>query len=178
MHKNKWLMLIINILGGAAVLGSYVWGFQTYPGAGDVLWGGVPESVRPLYTANMFIAAIGYFAFVYFTLFRLSPTETRVFGRFGYGLFNFIYATILIPSALWMPFSLLAVEISSPVMVWVVRLVLTVVGLASMGLLISLTRVKPVHPRWAQILAVIGSIAFCVQTVLLDAIIWGALFSV
>lgn len=178
MHKNKWWMLIINILGGAAVLGSYVWGFQTYPGAGDVLWGGVPENIRPFYTANMFVAAAGYFAFVSFTLFRLSPTDTRVFDRFGFGLFNFIYAAILIPSALWMPLSLLAVEQGSSAMVWLVRLVLAVVGLASLGLFFSLLKVKPAHPRWAQTLAVIGSIAFCVQTVLLDAIIWGALFTV
>jgi hypothetical protein len=143
-----------------------------------VLWGGVPENIRPFYTANMFVAAAGYFAFVFFTLFRLSPTEARVFGRFGFGLFNFIYAAILLPSALWMPLSLLAVETASPALVWVVRLVLAVVALASLGLFISLLVVKPAQPRWAQTLAVIGSIAFCVQTVLLDAIIWGALFSV
>jgi len=178
MHTKKWLMLLINVIGGAAVLGSYVWGFQTYPGAGDVLWGGVPENIRPFYTANMFVAAAGYFVFVFFTLFRLSPSETRVFGRFGFGLFNLIYAAILIPSALWMPLSLLAVELNSPALVWLVRFDLAVVGLASLGLFLSLLKVKPARPRWAQTLAVIGSIGFCIQTVLLDAIIWGALFSI
>lgn len=178
MHTNKWLMLLINVIGGVAVLGSYIWGFQTYPGAGDVLWGGVPENIRPFYTANMFVAAAGYFVFVSFTLFRLSPTETRVFGRFGYGLFNFIYAAILLPSALWMPLSLLAVEQGSPALAWLVRLVLAVVALASLGLFFSLLKVSPARPRWAQTLAVIGSIGFCIQTVLLDAIIWGALFSI
>jgi hypothetical protein len=176
MHPKKWLMLTINILGGAAVLGSYVWGFQTYPGAGNVLWGGVPENVRPFYTANMFVAAAGYFAFVYFTLFRLSPTDTRVFGRFGFGIFNLLYAAILAPSALWMPLLLLAVEQASPAFVWLVRFVLAVIGMASLGLFFSLLKVEPARPRWAQRLAVSGSIGFCIQTVLLDAVIWGALF--
>lgn len=178
MHSQKWLMLLINVIGGAAVLGSYVWGFQTYPGAADVLWGGVPENIRPYYTANMFVAAAGYFAFIYFTLFRLNPTGTRVFNRFGFGLFNSLYAAILIPSALWMPLSLMAVEQSSIFLEWVVRLILAVVGLASLSLFFALVKVEPRKPRWAHILAVAGSVGFCLQTVLLDAIIWSALFSV
>jgi hypothetical protein len=170
-------MLWINLVGGVAVLGSYVWGFQTYPGAADVLWGGVPESLRPYYTANMFLAAAGYFTFIYFTLFRLDAVNTRLFGRSGIGLFNLIYATILIPSALWMPLSLLAAEQGSPALVWLVRMILALVALASLALYFALLKVQPAQPRWAQRLALIGCIAFCIQTVLLDAIIWGALFT-
>jgi hypothetical protein len=178
MHAKKWMMLVINLLGGAAVLGSYVWGFRTYPGAGDALWGGVPENIRPYITANMLLAAAGYFAFIHFTLFRLDATHSRVFGRFGFGLFNLLYAAILILSALWMPVSILAIEQGSQSLVWLARLLLVVVGLASLGLLFALLKVEPARPRWAQRLAVIGSIPFCVQTVLFDAILWGALFQV
>ena len=178
MNRDKWLMLLINLLGGAAVLGSYVWGFRTYPGASDTLWGGVPENIRPYVTANMLLAAAGYFAFIYFTLFRLDATHSRVFGRFGFGLFNLLYAVILIPSALWMPVSIQAIEQGSHAYAWLARLVLAVVALASLGLLFALLKVQPAQPRWTQRLAVIGSIPFCIQTVLLDAILWGALFSV
>lgn len=178
MHAKKWMMLLINLLGGAAVLGSYVWGFRTYPGAGDALWGGVSENIRPYITANMLLAATGYFAFIYFTLFRLDATHGRVFGRFGFGLFNLLYVAILLPSALWMPVSILAIEQGSQLFAWLARLVLAVVGLASLGLLFALLKVRPAQPRWAQRLAVIGSIPFCIQTVLFDAILWGALFSV
>ena len=178
MHAKKWLMLLINLLGGAAVLGSYVWGFRTYPGASEALWGGVPENIRPYITANMLLAAAGYFAFIYFTLFRLDPTHSRVSGRFGFGLFNLLYAAVLLPSALWMPVSILAIEQDSQAYVWLARLVLAVVALASLGMLIALLKVEPARPRWAQRLAVIGSIPFCIQTVLFDAILWGALFSI
>jgi len=178
MHSKKWLMLLINLLGGAAVLGSYVWGFRTYPGASDALWGGVPENIRPFITANMLLAAAGYFAFIHFTLFRLDATHSQVFGRFGIGLFNLLYAAILLPSALWMPVSILAIEQGSQSFVWLARLLLVVVGLASLGLFFALLKVTPAQPRWAQRLAVIGSIPFCIQTVLFDAILWGVLFSV
>jgi hypothetical protein len=61
----------------------------------------------------MLLAAAGYFAFTYFVLFRLDPTITRVLGRFPFDLFNVLYAVILIPSALWMPLTLFALEGSS-----------------------------------------------------------------
>lgn len=75
MHPKKWLLLLINIIGGAAVLGSYALGILTHPDAGQVLWGDVPESLRALYTANMFLAAIGYFALIYYLLFRVDPVK-------------------------------------------------------------------------------------------------------
>ena len=50
------------------------------------------------------------------------------------------------------------------------------VGLASLGLLFSLLNAEPREPLWAYIIAIVGSVGFCFQTVLLDAIIWGSLF--
>ena len=113
MPAKKRLMIFIILLGGTAVLGSYGSGFLSHPGAADVLWGGVPRSYRPYYTIGMFLAATGYFAFTYFILFRLNTKNTRVYGRFGFGMFNTLYAAILIPSALWLPITFLAVEQSS-----------------------------------------------------------------
>jgi len=118
------LLLIINLLGGAAVLGSYAHDVRTHPNAMDTLWGGVPASMRSFYTVGMVLAAAGYFAFVYFVLFRLNPTATRLGDRLGFGTFNALFAAILIPSALWMPLTFTAVEVSSAAFLWVVRLVL------------------------------------------------------
>jgi len=173
---KKWLMIFINLIGGIAVLGSYAHGVLTHPGAGDILWGGVPYGIRPFYTVGMFLAAAGYFAFTNFLL-RLDPNDTQVTRRFGFGLFNALYAAILIPSALWMPLTFLAVEQSSLALLWIVRVVLAAVGVASLGLFFALMNVKPHRPLWAHRLAVVGSVGFCIQTVLLDAIVWGACFS-
>jgi hypothetical protein len=147
-----------------------------HPGAGDIFWGGVPQRIRPLYTAGMFLAAASYFAFTYFLLFRLSPVEAQIGGRFGFWVFNALYALILIPSALWMPLTFAAIGQSSEGLVWAVRLVLAVVGLASLGLLAALLSVEPRQPLWAYWLAVAGSVGFCFQTMVLDALIWAAFF--
>ena len=178
MSAKKWLMLFINLLGGGGVIGSYIWGFLTHPNAGQALWGGVPDSIRPFYTAGMFLAAAGYFAFTYFIFFPLNPGETRVFSRFSFGFFNVLYAAILIPSALWMPLTLFALEGPSLGFVWALRIVLAMVGLASIGLLIALLNVEPRLPRWAHRLAVAGCVGFCLQTAILDAIVWPAFFKV
>jgi hypothetical protein len=53
---KRWLIAII-LIGGVAVLGSYIWGILAYPDAGQILWGGVPEIIRPFYMVNMFLAA-------------------------------------------------------------------------------------------------------------------------
>jgi len=178
VSAKKWRMLFLNILGGGGVIGSYIWGFLTHPNAGQALWGGVPDSIRSFYTAGMFLAATGYFAFTYFILFRLNPSETRVFNRFPFGLFNVLYAAILIPSALWMPLTLFALKGPSLGFVWAVRIVLAMVGLASVGLLFALLKVEPRLPRWAHRLAVAGCVGFCLQTAILDAIVWVAFFKV
>ena len=176
MQTKKLLLVVIILIGGFAVLGSYAYGASTYPSAGDILWGGVPQSIRSIYTVNMFLAAAGYFAFTYFILFRLNPDDSRVARRFGFGVFILLYAAILIPSALWLPLTFQAVEQSSQVFAWAARLVLVVVGLASLGLLFALLSLQPRQPFWAYRMAVIGSLFFCIQTVILDAIIWGASF--
>ncbi len=178
MHPKKWLLLLINILGGAAVLGSYAFGISTHPNASQVLWGEVPESIRQFYTANMLLAAMGYFVFIYFILFRLNPVKTWVAGRFGFSLFSAIFAGILIPSALWMPLTFLAIERSSPALVWAVRIVLWLVGLASLALFYAILKVEPRQPLWAQRVALVGSFIFCIQTVILDAIVWVIFFHI
>ena len=176
MGTEKWLMLLINLFGGAAVLGSYAHGLRTHPGAAQVFWGGVPASIRPVYAAGMFVAAAGYFAFTCFLLFRLNPSAARVFGRFGFALFNALYAAVLIPSALWMPLTFRAVQQSSLLLLWTVRIVLVAVACASLGLLLALLNVEPRQPWWAYWAAVVGCAGFCIQTGVLDAIVWGAFF--
>lgn len=176
MDANKrWLVAII-LVGGMAVLGSYMWGIQVRSDAGQILWGGVPDKIRPLYTVNMFLAATGYFLFTFFILFRLESKRTKVISRFGYTVFHGLYVAILIPSALWLPLTFLAVDHSSQVLLWLVRGVLSVIGAASLGLFFALRKAGSTQPGWAYRLAIVGSLFFCIQTVILDAIVWGASF--
>ncbi len=176
MHPKKIAMLWINVVGGVAVLGSYVYGLISHPGSGAVLWGGAPENIRPLYVAGMLLAALGYFAFTYYLFFRLDPVETRVGNRFGFGIFNWLYLGILAPSALWMPLTWIMIERPGEA-VWIgIRIVLVIVGLASLGLVLALMKVRPKTSGWAYWLAILGSVLFCAHTGILDALVWPALF--
>ena len=174
-QTKKITWILINLLGGTAVIGSYIYGFLTHSDASRMLWSGVPAGLRPMYTASMVTAAAGYFALAYF-VFRLDLLETRIFNRFGFEIFNLLYLLVLVPSGLWMPLTLPAIERSSGVLLLIVRLDLVLVAAGSLGLLLAElnTRPRPSTPRY--ILAIVGSVALCLQTVILDAIVWSIYF--
>ncbi len=122
------------------------------------------------------MGAVGFFAYSFFILFKLNPDDTRIYVALGYEIFNFLYLAILIPSALWLPLTFLAVQNNNSVVLWLARLDLVIVAVASILLLLALLYTQPRQPMWAYRLALVGSIFFCIQTVLLDAILWGYFF--
>lgn len=169
----RWSLAALNVLGGLAVLASYSLMFQR-DDASTVLWGGVPESMRALYTTNMWLAAAGYFPFTALWLFATDPLRVRFYGgRAGYGLLLALYAGVLAGSAIWMPLTFAWAD-SGAFPFWLVRLDLAVVAVASLGLLGCLLTVSPRPPTWLHFLALFGALAFCFQTVLLDGAIWPA----
>jgi hypothetical protein len=169
-------LLWLNLLGGAAVLGSYAHGLASNPLTRGALWGGVPDALRPLYTANMLLAAAGYFAFSAFVFFRLDPTRTRVAGGFGFGAFRALYALILLPSALWLPLTFEMLEAPSAALWLAIRSVLALVGLGSLGLLAAVASAAPHDAPRARRLALAGCAFFSLQTAVLDALVWPAYF--
>lgn len=176
MLAHKRFLLYVNVIGGLAVLGSYAWGFRTHPNAAVLLWGGVPNWIRPFYSVSMLCAALGYFAFTVYILFWIDPVPSRIFRRFRFSTFNIIYSAILFPSACWMPLTFLAIQTENPLTYWLVRMILIVVGIASLSLLAALLSLRPRQSSWVNHLAVLGSIFFCIQTAFLDAAIWGSYF--
>lgn len=57
MATQQVILLVINVLGGVAVIGSYILGFLTHPESRDALWGGVPGWLRPFYGISMILSA-------------------------------------------------------------------------------------------------------------------------
>jgi hypothetical protein len=171
MNKQKLLMLLINLLGGGAVVGSYMLGLRAHPGQTDALWGGVPAGLRPIYTVNMLLAALGYLVLLAILLLRVDADQTRI-GRLRFGTFNLLYLLILIPSALWMSQTYALAQEFTPVR-WVgVLVTLALVGLGSAGMLIALLKIKPRPPAGSYWLAIVGAFFLFVQTGVLDAVIW------
>ena len=176
MHNQQVTLGLINVAGGIAVIGSYVYGLWTHPANRGAIWGGVPETIKPLYTVSMLLAALGYFAFSYLILFRLDPDQVQIGHHFGFKAFYVLYAVILAASALWMPLTFAMVSHPSTGL-WVgIRLTLVIVGLGSLGLLAALLYLEPREPPLFYWLAVAGSALFCLQTAVLDALVWPAFY--
>jgi hypothetical protein len=175
MHSQRKAMAWINVIGGVAVLGSYAHGIATHPDPG-VVWGGVPLSLQPVYTVSMLAAAVGYLVFTWVVFFRIDPATARLGTWPAYPVLNGLYVAALLPSALWMPLTFSMLAAPSAETWFAVRLVLTVVGLAALGLIWALARIAPAPgPAW-RIAAIAGAIAFANQTALLDALVWPAYF--
>ena len=177
MHPEQIILLLINVIGGVLVIGSYVWGIKTNPQGVNALWGGVPSQTRGLYFASMILAAISYFLFTFFILFKLNPAEVKIANVFSFGLFQIIYILILLPSALWMPLGLVMLENPKTIIWWSIRLVLIIVALASLALLLSLLFLSPKQSGAFYWLAVAGITIFFLHTAILDALLWPLYFN-
>jgi len=178
MHIQQIALGLINVVGGTLVLASYIHGVLAHPDTRADAWGGVPAGLKPFYFISMLLAAAGYFAFTYFILFRLDPDEVKIGNACSFQLFHAIYALILFPSTLWMPLTFAMLEHPSSALWWAIRVTLAVVGLASLALLAVLLILGPSDSTSLYWLAVAGSAAFCIQTAVLDMLVWPAYFPV
>jgi hypothetical protein len=175
MHPDRRALLAIHLVGGCAVLASYAYGFTAHTELAPGLWGGVPAWLRPFYTASMLFAALGYFAFSVPILFRLDPERTRIAGA-GFRLFHLLYLLVLLPSALWMPLTFELLEQPRLWLWWAIRVVLFAVGAGSVGLVAAIARAEPWPSRGLRALALVGVLAFALQTAVLDALVWPVYF--
>ncbi len=176
MERHRAAFVALNVLGGLAVLGSYWWGLSGYPELAEALWGGVPPWLRPVYTVTMVAAALGYFPFTgYFLLrYRAGDDETREGA--GPGFVLLLYGLILVPSALWLPLTLGYLHSPGLGLWWLIRLDLLAVGVGAVGLLVTLVQARPHRIGPWYVLAIVGLLVFCLQTAVLDALVWPALF--
>jgi hypothetical protein len=87
MSTAQVMLLLVMLMGGAAVIGSYAQGLISHPGSIKVLWGKISGPFRTVYFISMLLSALGYFAFAYFLLFRVDPTTARVTDTLGFEVF-------------------------------------------------------------------------------------------
>lgn len=178
MNGSGWgkkAFVAINLVGGPLVLGSYWWGV-TAPAQQTSLWGAVPADIQPLYTANMFVAAAGYFFFSHYILRHLDGERVRIPGLGGFAAFNICYFAILIPSALWLPLTRWMIDAPGPGRWAAVLAVLWTTAAGSLGVLWGVAKATPQGAK-GRTLAILGALGFCLQTVILDAILWPLWFN-
>jgi len=176
MDEQKIWFLVINALGGFAVIASYVAGMVTHPNTEQLLWGRITPALKSVYLVSMPLAAAGYLSFLYYILFYLNAGTVRIWGFDGFLVLDIIFMAILIFSAFWMPLTYKLIETQERGWWIYIRIVLFIVGLASLALLCALLLISQKEPVWSYWLAVAGSAVFFIQSGIIDAIVWPALF--
>ena len=176
MNKQLILFYCINIIGGTSVLFSYTHALISNPLTRMSLWGNVPLLIRPYYTIFMFLAAGGYFFFTSYILFYINIDTVKLFGKYGFWSINILYAGIILPSAIWIYLTFAMIYNPSPFLWIFIRLVLFTVGFSSVILLLSFFMSNFEKTNWLYVTSIIGLLFFCIQTMLLDAIIWPYFF--
>jgi hypothetical protein len=182
MTTSRAVLLAINLIGGAAVIGSYVVGLGNWgedavsPPAISRLWGGVPAGLRGVYGASMLLAAAGYLLFFYHVVIRMDPTRASIPGGFSIVAFAAPFAIILAPSAVWMSLTLRYAEAPTPQLWLALRLALALVAFGSLAMLAMLASLKVSAPDQFWWPATIGAAVFAFHTLFLDALLWPALF--
>ena len=176
MNKQAIIFYLINIVGGIGVLVSYAHGLLTQVELRGGLWGAVPESIQSYYTMCMVLSALGYFFFTAYIIIYVPFSSEHIFGTFNFALINLFYAGFIIPSAFWISMTFTMMTDPTPVL-WVgIRSVLFIVGFSAVGLLGAFFFSKFDKSSWLYYAGIIGLIPFCVQTMILDALIWPIYF--
>jgi len=172
MTRRQKLLVAVLVVGGLAVVASYVWGFLSHPETRWDIWGGIPLSLRPVYTVSMLLAAAGFFPMTTFLLLRVDHGDGSMPHWTGYRVLLCAYLLALAGSAVWMPLTYAAIEAPSALLWLAIRITLLIVAIGAVGILAVLLRAPQKTPvRWYR-LAVLGCILFCWQTVVLDALVW------
>lgn len=176
MIKQTQLILIINIVGGALVLGGYAWGLITHPETRAELWGGIPESWKAYYTISMFLAAAGYLIFFYYIVFAEGKTIKPFNGTFDLNFFTLLFACFLILAAAWMPSTFYVLENGNSYWWILVQFSLWGVALSvlllTFGLITAENISNPSMHKWA----VIGSAYVSFHCLVMDAWLWTSKF--
>ena len=174
MHTRVPLATL-NVVGGLAILASYAVAFQHPPGVRDALWGGVPDALRPLYTASMLAAALGYFPMTQLFVFG-EPASPGAASPRHQRLVLLAYAALLVPSAMWLPMTVELILAPSAWLWWSVRVVLLTVAAGTIALWLFALRHARASTDWHRWLPLAGASFLAMQTVVLDAIVWPAFY--
>ena len=177
MDRSRLFFLLVNVVGGVGVIGSYVHGLSTHPDQAGLLWGTMPESLIPIYSGNMPFAAIGYlltFAFLMLT----PPAQLTRKGQPMLGWFTLSTLVFLLASTWWMPLCFQAIDTGDAELLKWIQLVLAVAGAAALGNFVQLLRLDtPPRPRLWRV-ATVGWAFLVLQCTVLDALVWPRFFGI
>jgi hypothetical protein len=150
-----------------------------YPADFRSLWGSASEATITFFVISMILAVFGYIWFTFYLL-QGNKLESNSFGKiFGTKIIHFLYFVVLVCSTIWMPASIVFSMGENILVEVIIRFVLWLVGLASLGILIYIYKININHGKSnfiSHMFALLGAMVFTIHTLILDAVIWPFLY--
>ncbi|MGY8701848.1 MAG: hypothetical protein ACKVHH_03965 [Candidatus Poseidoniales archaeon] len=178
MEISREILRMTVYIFGTLVLASYVFGISRMDDPNQ-LWGGIPESWRPLNIACMFVAATGFLIMWWFFLYRWDAAAVEMVqwpwgNGVGGGNTRLFIALLLflIPSILWLELTAYHVRSDYNWTKWLVigNLLLVCIGNILLGLFALGAHQQNVQS--GTIWPLFGAVMLAIQVIINDGILW------
>tara|TARA_B100001250_G_scaffold400955_1_gene412208 strand:+ start:15 stop:554 length:540 start_codon:yes stop_codon:yes gene_type:complete len=170
--------LIINIVGGIAVLGGYIIALINHPQTRGELWGGVPENLRLWITLFMFISAFGYCFAMYYLIFQDGLDLDFFRGKLNINFMKGFLIIFLFTAACWIHTTLAYLDNGNQILWTFVQLELWLTGISVFLMMIGLATANGVNNNFFHNISVVGLCIISFHCLALDAILWISRFPI
>ena len=170
--------LIINVIGGIAVLGGYVIALINHPKTRGELWRGVPENLRFWITLFMFISAFGYCFAMYYLIFQDGLDLDFFGGKLNINFMKGLLIIFLITAACWIHTTFAYLEHGNQILWTFVQLELWLTGITVFLMMIGVATANGVNNSFLHNTSVIGLGIISFHCLVLDAMLWISRFPI
>ena len=164
--------ILINLIGGIFVIGSYVIGFNSELEDKLALWGGISGKTRQVFTVSMLFSATGYLAFLFYMIFKGGLDNNDNPTLLGLDAFLILCIIFLVSASIWMPGTVKFLETSLTYWWLITIAVLWITAISLVAMLIILLSTNNIEHNLSLKLATIGIGYIAFHCLVLDAIIW------
>lgn len=169
---SSTLFLLINLVGGSVVLGSYIAGLCIYPDTRSSLWGNLGNTSQKIFVVSMVVAAIGYVVFILFMGFTKDGNQFSQYFIWGTFSPSVVCALFLISSAIWMPATIAYINTDN-IIWWVITVAVlwfSAFWILTLFIGITLSGLDRTTPFTLVTIIGLGYVTF--HCLILDAIVW------
>ena len=164
--------LLINIIGGIAVLSGYAYALINHPDTRNDLWGGISESWQPWYVVSMIVAAVGYLTAMYYLIFKGGLENKFFWGKVDSSVMTILLVLFLVSASMWIHSTFAYLESPSSGTWTLIQIELRTTALTIILFTIGLGTIEKISRSIIHKWAVMGISFTSFHCLALDAILW------
>ena len=164
--------LWVNIIGGIAVLGGYIFALLSHPETRSDLWGGVPIQWRVWIVSSMFLAAFGYCYAMYYMVINEGLSLHFFWGKVDAAKMIILLILFLSSSSLWIYTTFSYID-SPTYLKWAfVQAELWITAISILLITIGLVTASGVEQPLKHNISILGLSLISFHCLVLDAMLW------